>query len=286
MEFTGERLVPGASDPDLENEHLARYRFAESLCKGRRVLDAGCGVGYGSQWLARAGAIVVAVDIDTKSLRYGQSKYPGGDFLQGDCVALPFQDSSFDLVVAYEVIEHLSGWADLISEAGRVLAPGGLFLVSTPNRACYRKDGQEPNPFHVHEFDYDEFRAALAECFAHCAVYAENHVPAISFTRGDADSGQVAFGMRRDQPAEADFFLAVCSSEPTDLPPSLTYIPVAANVLREREEHIRKLHRLVGWQTVQHALVEEKMSRELSRLPYRILRWLRLAPKLPDKWSE
>ena len=286
MEFTGERLVPGASDPDLENEHLARYRFAESLCPGRRVLDAGCGVGYGSQWLARAGAIVVAVDIDAKSLRYGQSKYPGGDFLQGDCVALPFQDSSFDLVVAFEVIEHLSDWADLISEAGRVLAPGGLLLVSTPNRACYRQDGQEPNPFHVHEFDYDEFRSALAECFAHCAVYAENHVPAISFTRGDADSGQVAFGMRRDQPAEADFFLAVCSSEPTDLPPSLTYIPVAANVLREREEHIRKLHRLVGWQTLQHALVEEKMSRELSRLPYRILRRLRLAPKLPDKWSE
>lgn len=286
MEFTGERLVPGASDPDLENEHLARYRFAESLCPGRRVLDAGCGVGYGSQWLARAGAIVVAVDIDANSLRYGQSKYPGGDFLHGDCVALPFQDSSFDLVVAFEVIEHLSGWADLISEAGRVLAPGGLFLVSTPNRACYRTEGQEPNPFHVHEFDYDEFRAALAECFAHCAVYAENHVPAISFTRGDADSGQVAFGMRRDQPAEADFFLAVCSSEPTDLPPSLTYIPVAANVLREREEHIRKLHRLVGSQTVQHALVEEKMSRELSRLPYRILRRLRLAPKLPNKWSE
>ena len=37
MEFTGERLVPGASDPDLENEHLARYCFAEPLCAGRRI---------------------------------------------------------------------------------------------------------------------------------------------------------------------------------------------------------------------------------------------------------
>lgn len=286
MEFTGERLVPGASDPDLENEHFARYRFAESLCPGRRVLDAGCGLGYGSQRMARAGASVVAVDNDAKSLRYGQSKYPGGDFLQGDCVALPFQDSSFDLVVAFELIEHLSGWADFISEAGRVLAPEGLFLVSTPNRACYRKEGQEPNPFHVHEFEYDEFRAALAESFTHCVVYAENHVPAISFTSGEADSGQVAFETRRDQPAEADFFLAVCSTEPADLPPSLTYVPAVANVLREREEHIQKLHRLLGWETVRHAMVEEKMSQELSRLPYRILRRLRLAPKLPDTWAE
>lgn len=285
MEFTGERLVPGASDPDLENEHLARYCFAEPLCAGRRVLDAGCGVGYGSQRLAGAGATVIAVDNDAESLRYGRSHHPGGCFLQGDCVALPFRERSFDLVLAFEVIEHLSGWADLIREAARVLAPDGLFLVSTPNRLCYRAAGQAPNPFHVHEFDYDEFREALAESFAHCAVYAENHVPAIAFTSGDGDAGRVAFGARRDRPAEADFFLAVCSSEARSLPPSLTYLPAVANVLREREKHIRALQETVSRQKEQHAMVEAKMSRELSRLPYRILRRLRLAPKLPDKWS-
>lgn len=286
MEFTGERLVPGACDPDLENEHLARYCFAEPLCAGRRVLDAGCGVGYGSQRLAGAGATVIAVDNDAESLRYGQSTHPGGCFLQGDCVALPFQEGSFDLVVAFEVIEHLSGWADLIREAARVLAPEGLFLVSTPNRACYRTAGQAPNPFHVHEFDHDEFRGALAECFAHCAVYAENHVPAIAFTNDDDDAGRVAFGDRRDRPAEADFFLAVCSGEARSLPPSFAYLPAVANVLREREEHIRALQGMMGRERERHATVEDRMSRELSRLPYRILRRLRLAPRLPDKWSE
>lgn len=286
MEFTGERLVPGASDPDLENEHFARYCFAEPLCAGRRVLDAGCGVGYGSQRLAGAGGTVIAVDSDAAPLRYGRSNFPGGCFLQGDCVALPFRESSFDVVVAFEVIEHIPGWADLIREAARVLAPDGLFLVSTPNRACYRVAGQAPNPFHVHEFEYDEFRQALAESFAHCAVYTENHVPAVSFTSGDVDAGRVAFGVRRDQPAEADFFLAVCSSEARSLPPNLTYLPAVANVLREREEHIREIQGLLDRETERHAMVEARMSRELSRLPYRILRRLGLAPKLPDKWSE
>ena len=73
----------------------------------------------------------------------------------------------FDLVTAFEVIEHLAAWRDLLSEARRVLAPGGLFLVSTPNRLYYadsrRLDG--PNPYHVHEFEFEEFDAALREFF-------------------------------------------------------------------------------------------------------------------------
>ena len=62
MEFTGERVVPGQTDVDLMNEHLARYGFAESLVAGKRVLDAGCGVGYGSARLARSPDRVVGLD--------------------------------------------------------------------------------------------------------------------------------------------------------------------------------------------------------------------------------
>ena len=62
MEFTGERVVPGQTDVDLMNEHLARYGFAESLVAGKRVLDAGCGVGYGSARLARSADRVVGLD--------------------------------------------------------------------------------------------------------------------------------------------------------------------------------------------------------------------------------
>ena len=55
-EFTGERVIPGEVDVDLLNEHMARYTFAARLARGKRVLDAGCGAGYGSAELARGGA--------------------------------------------------------------------------------------------------------------------------------------------------------------------------------------------------------------------------------------
>ena len=53
-EFTGERLIPGEVDIDLLNEHMARYNFAARLTRGKRVLDAGCGAGYGSAELAQS----------------------------------------------------------------------------------------------------------------------------------------------------------------------------------------------------------------------------------------
>ena len=59
IEFTGERVVPGQVDADLWNEHLARYAFAAPLAPGKRVLDAGCGSGYGSAELARTARTVV-----------------------------------------------------------------------------------------------------------------------------------------------------------------------------------------------------------------------------------
>ena len=57
VEFTGERVIPGQVDADLLNEHLARYAFAARLARGKRVLDAGCGAGYGAAELARIGAV-------------------------------------------------------------------------------------------------------------------------------------------------------------------------------------------------------------------------------------
>ncbi len=68
MEFTGERVIPGRTDPDLMNEHLARYRFAEALVRGKRVLDAGCGVGYGSKLLSGP-AEAVGVSLDSSATR-------------------------------------------------------------------------------------------------------------------------------------------------------------------------------------------------------------------------
>lgn len=286
MEDTGERLIPGASDPDQFSEHVARYRFAEAIATGLRVLDAGCGVGYGAALLAEVAATVYALDCADEAVRQGRDAYPKVQFLAGDCEALPFFDGSMDLVLAFEVIEHLSDWEGFVKESARVLAPSGVLLVSTPNRPYYRASREQPNPFHAHEFDYEEFRAALEGTFASCAVFLENHAPAITLTSNRSRLARAHFETSRSNPHEAHFFVAVCSMGMTELPPDLAYVAESGNVLRERERHIAKLKAWVTSLEEQHADVEARMSRELSRLPYRILRWLRLAPRLPQSWTD
>src|SRR3954470_5460254 len=74
-EFTGERVIPGQVDVDLLNEHLARYTFAARLARGKRVLDAGCGAGYGAVELAHAAQTVVGVDLAADAVDFAREHY-------------------------------------------------------------------------------------------------------------------------------------------------------------------------------------------------------------------
>lgn len=246
-EFTGERVIPELVDADLLNEHLARYRFAKhfaaTLGEAARILDAGCGTGYGTAELAHA-ASVTGADIAAEAVEYARSRY-GSErvrFVQGSCETLPFSNGAFDLLVAFEVIEHLDGWQDLLSEATRVLRPDGVLLVSTPNRDYYAASRGEagPNPFHRHEFDYAEFQDALSARFAHVRIWTQNHAEAIVFAPEDATASQTESSGSND-PAGASFYLAACSQSPIAVNDAFVWIPTSANVLRERELHIAKL---------------------------------------------
>jgi ubiquinone/menaquinone biosynthesis C-methylase UbiE len=249
-EFTGERVIPGQVNDDLWAEHVARYAFAARMAHGRRVLDSGCGTGYGVNELARSAAWVVGADIALEAAEYARSHATNSNssFLQASATALPFSSGTFDMVTAFEVIEHLASWRDLLSEARRVLAPEGLFLVSTPNRLYYadsrRLDG--PNPYHVHEFEFEEFEAALREFFPHVAILFQNRVEAFAFhgrTEDHTDNSviEVRLDAADDEPANAHFFVGVCATEALPDIETFLYVPRAANVLREREQHIRLL---------------------------------------------
>src|SRR5262249_39483927 len=124
-EFTGERVIPGQVDADLLNEHLARYAFAARLSRRKRVLDAGCGSGYGSAGLARIAASVLGFDRSPEAIAFARAEYtaPNLRFEEGDCSALPVPDASIGLVVAFEVIEHLQDWRGFLRESRRALEP-------------------------------------------------------------------------------------------------------------------------------------------------------------------
>ncbi|HTA44822.1 MAG TPA: methyltransferase domain-containing protein [Bryobacteraceae bacterium] len=243
LDFTGERVIPGLVEPDLLNEHLARYRFAARFAQGARVLDAGCGSGYGSAEFAAASS-VVGVDVSADAVAYARREYGriGVRFLQASCDALPFEDESFDLIAAFEVIEHLEQWQRMLTEARRVLRPAGVLLVSTPNRAYYAetRGTAGPNPYHVREFDYPEFDSALKAVFPHVGLWTQNHSEAIVFlplSRSPGDLDAPGDGT----PEHAHFFLAACSRSPLPPPRAFASAHRSGNVLREREHHVALL---------------------------------------------
>ena len=245
-EFTGERIIPGKVDVDLLNEHVARYTFAARLARGKRVLDAGCGAGYGSSELAQTADSVVGVDRAPEAVDFARAAYglPNLRFEQASCEALPHPGGTFDLVVAFEVIEHLDHWREFLLEARRVLAPAGQLIVSTPNKLYYTESRGPTgaNPFHVHEFDFEEFRSELHGVFPHVSMYLENHIEGVTFQPYEAgQTVEVRVDAGDPAPDESHFFVAVCAHRRQLGNPTYVYVPRAANVLRERERHIALL---------------------------------------------
>ncbi len=99
-----------------------------------RVLDVGCGEGHFAVALVRSGAEVVAVDVAQEPLSRARARLAGLDLRLVEPEApLPFEDSSFDVVWAGEVIEHVADGSQWLSELRRVLRSGGLLLLSTPD---------------------------------------------------------------------------------------------------------------------------------------------------------
>ena len=153
MSFSSERLVPEEAVEASLQEHVARYRFARDLAKGR-ILDVACGTGYGTAMLGAVG-----VDLSIEALRYAR-RHPA-TYVASDAARLPF-GRSFDAVVSFETIEHVPDPGRFVAECARVLRPGGLFLVSTPNRELWSPRSPKPlQRHHIREFSRREFLEVL-----------------------------------------------------------------------------------------------------------------------------
>ncbi|MGD9618597.1 MAG: class I SAM-dependent methyltransferase [Mycolicibacterium sp.] len=163
MPLTGERTVPGLAEENYWfRRHEVVYRHLADRCVSRDVLEAGCGEGYGADLIADVAHHVIGLDYDEAAVAHVRARYPRVDIRQGNLAELPLPTSSVDVVVNFQVIEHLWDQAQFVAECLRVLRPGGVLLISTPNRITFSPGRDTPvNPFHTRELNADELTDLL-----------------------------------------------------------------------------------------------------------------------------
>lgn len=159
-----ERIDYSFEDDLLERElHIKRYESVTKYAKiGNNILDIGCGLGWGTNFLSsKSEGNVIGVDIDLSTIRKAKKKYENIDFILCNASNLPFKDESFEIIVSIENIEHIENQVDYIKEIYRIATSS--LIITTPNEGNlinrfvdiigYKRT---TNPYHVHEFTYAE----------------------------------------------------------------------------------------------------------------------------------
>lgn len=232
LPFTGERFTPECVR-EIWYEHWHRYAFVRELAKGRRVLDAACGEGYGSALLAGRAKDVIGVDIDAATIAHAQVRYasvPRLRYQQADAARLPFDEKSFDLVVSFETLEHLDAQEALLAGFDHVLADDGILIISSPDKRTYSELAGFRNEFHVRELYREELLALLRRHFSCVRLYGQKLLFQSALWRLDSPVGSAqAWTASEDSMSESLeyaplYYIAICSRRelPSELLPSLS----------------------------------------------------------------
>lgn len=136
-----EESIP-TKDPTTSKRLELLFCTLKKTMAGKKVLDAGCGVGFFTNAIYEAGFESVGMDISEKAISEAHLKYPG---IQFQCNALdtrwPFEDGSFDVVFSTEVIEHIHGIYEMFAEMNRVLKKEGMLILTTPYHGLIKNLG-------------------------------------------------------------------------------------------------------------------------------------------------
>jgi 2-polyprenyl-3-methyl-5-hydroxy-6-metoxy-1,4-benzoquinol methylase len=177
LELTGERTLPDVPEENYWfQRHVVVYEWIRRRVGGMRVVDMACGEGYGSDVLSRSAASVVGVDANPEAHEHASARYtrPGLRF-QRDMVQT-FSEPC-DAVVFLQTIEHVEDPGALLEHFKTILEPDGVAYISTPNVLTLAPEGAERsgNPWHVHEYRAEEFRALCAAHFADVEIQGLFH---------------------------------------------------------------------------------------------------------------
>jgi SAM-dependent methyltransferase len=171
------RIIPEETPAKFYAEHLKPYEFLRNVSLGKKILEVGCGDGYGSAYLAEVAEEVIGIDYEEKVILEAQNKYKkiNLNFVAMDATKLRFKESSFDIVCSFQVIEHIpeNKLLSYLSEIKRVLKDDGEFYLSTLNLEhtmklplTYKK-----NPAHCKEFTLPELKGLLLNVFPNIEIY-------------------------------------------------------------------------------------------------------------------
>ena len=165
---SGERMIP----PE-ENEisfvfarHKFAYQYTANFVKDKHVLDVGCGTGYGCGIMSKTAQYVCGIDYDSSTLNYCAQNYKNHktDFVQMAATSLALR-KNFDVVVSFQVIEHIENSSKYIDQLKRVTKQGGLIIISTPN-VKQTHSSTVTSPFHTNEFDLKSFKELIKHNFS------------------------------------------------------------------------------------------------------------------------
>jgi len=158
----------------LFREHKIRYLFAKKFVKNKIVVDVACGNGFGTYILARSGAkFLYGIDNDKVVISYAKQKYKDDNikFIPGNAEKIPLRSNLADVIVSLETIEHLKYPKKFLKEAKRIIKPGGLLVLSTPNGEVSYED----NLFHIKEYTFSELNILLSD-FSRKVFYGQRPV--------------------------------------------------------------------------------------------------------------
>jgi len=174
-----ERIIPEEIFGGSLAAHLKRYDFVKQFCANKVVLDAACGVGYGSYYFAEVAKEVIGVDISEESIIYAKEHYQRENiqFKPMDVHNLEFCDKYFDVVCSFETLEHLDYPEKYLAEVKRVLNKGGIFIISTPH--AKRTTSKPKRPYHKVEFSKNDFQGLLKKHFSNVEILGQRRLQSV-----------------------------------------------------------------------------------------------------------
>jgi len=182
MKDTGERHFlktefVDSADYYVHLLHIASYEFALNYVKNNKVLDYGCGTGYGTYLLSKSAQSVVGVDVSGESVAYAKEHYVSDNVIFKGINELG--NEKYDVIVSFQVIEHVKNDKAYINKLKKLLNPNGVLLLTTPNKQgrIFNYIQKPWNKYHLKEYSVKSMSNLLKRFFADFEIL---HISSVS----------------------------------------------------------------------------------------------------------